>query len=367
MKVLHIITSLHTGGAEKLVVEFAARFRELGHEVGVVVFNGADTPFMKRLEGNVDVKIYKLGTSVYNPLYIFRLLKIIRQYDIIHTHNTSPQIYAAIANLICRKTLITTEHNTTNRRRNWWWYKWIDRWVYKQYDKIICISDKAEENLRNYLGVHSSNVDDNSKLNKKVLTIYNGVNIEAFHSASVNEELRKGISRFVVVMVAAFRPQKDQDTLVKAIAKLPKEKFALWLVGDGERIDSIKQLVADLKVSDSVTFFGNRTDVPQILHTADIIVMSTHYEGLSLSNIEGMAAGKPFVASDVDGIHEVTKDYGVLVPHGDPEKLAEVIKDLSEDKAYYENVATRCYERAKQFDISETVKRYNKLYEQCSH
>lgn len=367
MKVLHIITSLHTGGAEKLVVEFAARFRELGHEVGVVVFNGADTPFMKRLEGNVDVKIYKLGTSVYNPLYIFRLLKIIRQYDIIHTHNTSPQIYAAIANLICRKTLITTEHNTTNRRRNWWWYKWIDRWVYKQYDKIICISDKAEENLRNYLGVHSSNVDDNSKLNKKILTIYNGVNIEAFHSASVNEELRKGISRFVVVMVAAFRPQKDQDTLVKAIAKLPKEKFALWLVGDGERIDLVKQLVTDLKVSDSVTFLGNRADVPQILHTADIIVMSTHYEGLSLSNIEGMAAGKPFVASDVDGIHEVTKDYGVLVPHGDPEKLAEVIKDLSEDKAYYENVATRCYERAKQFDISETVKRYNKLYELCSH
>ena len=95
--------------------------------------------------------------------------------------------------------------------------------------------------------------------------------------------------------------------------------------------------------------------------------MSSHWEGLSLSNIEGLSAGKPFIASDVNGLREVTDGYGILFPHGNSEKLAEVIKDLSEDKAYYENVATRCYERAKQFDISETVKRYNKLYEQCSH
>ena len=139
------------------------------------------------------------------------------------------------------------------------------------------------------------------------------------------------------------------------------------MVGDGARKNDLETLVSDLGCCGQVKFLGIRSDVPNILKTADVVVMSSHWEGLSLSNIEGMSAGKPFIASDVNGLREVTDGYGILFPHGNSEKLAEVIKDLSEDKAYYEKVAIRCYERAKQFDISETVKRYNKLYEQCSH
>ena len=111
-----------------------------------------------------------------------------------------------------------------------------------------------------------------------------------------------------------------------------------------------------------VKFWGNRTDVANILHTADVVCMSSHYEGLSLSNIEGMSSGRPFVASDVDGLREVTKDYGVLFPHGDAEALANVIRKLHDDKAYYDEVAEKCYQRALMFDIKVMMDKYEDVY-----
>ena len=109
---------------------------------------------------------------------------------------------------------------------------------------------------------------------------------------------------------------------------------------------------------------GLRTDVPNILKTADVVVMSSHWEGLSLSNIEGMSAGKPFVASDVNGLREVTQGYGLLFPHEDAEALAKIIQQLHEDRQYYQQIAARCYERAKEFDISKMASAYAEVYRQ---
>lgn len=372
MKILHVITSLQTGGAEMLVVNLMPRFKTLGHEVGVVVFNGEHTVLMKRLERECpECKIYHLGTSYYNPWYIVKLIRIMRKYDVVHTHNSSPQLFAAIANVFCRKRLITTEHNTNNRKRGHWLLAKIDRWMYTRYNQTICISDQAEENLREYLNNVNGNDNGNSNENmvkggvkvNNIITIYNGVDVEAIHQAQPLEELKT--DKFVVVMVAGFRPQKDQDTLVKAMALLPQDQYELWLVGDGVQRQSVEFLVLSFGLQDNVKFLGLRTDVPNILKTADVVVMSTHYEGLSLSNIEGMAAGKPFVASDVEGIREVTQGYGILFPHEDAEALAAIIQRLHDDADYYQQVAAKCYERAKQFDITEMVARYNSVYLSC--
>ena len=131
MKILHIITSLHTGGAETLVVNMLPRFVALGHEVGLVVFNGERTALTERLERECpECKLYALGTGYYNPTYILKLIKIMRQYDVIHTHNSSPQLFAAIANCFAKKKLVTTEHNTNNRKRGNWLLAKIDRWMY---------------------------------------------------------------------------------------------------------------------------------------------------------------------------------------------------------------------------------------------
>ena len=124
----------------------------------------------------------------------------------------------------------------------------------------------------------------------------------------------------------------------------------------------LEQMSTELGVADRVKFWGMRTDVAELLHTADVVVMSSHWEGLSLSNIEGMSVGKPFVASDVDGLREVTDGYGILFEHGNEDKLAEIITRLHDDKAYYDKIADACYNRAKQFDINKTVEGYFDVY-----
>ena len=316
------------------------------------MFNGEHTVLMKRLEGECpECKIYLLGTSYYNPWYIVKLVDIMRKYDVVHTHNSSPQLFAAIANLFCRKRLVTTEHSTNNRKREYGGlFRMIDKWMYARYCQVICISEIAEKKLRDYLNSKTYNI----------CTINNGVDVESIHNAQPIENLKT--ERFAIVMVAGFREAKDQDTVIRAMSRLESGKFELWLVGDGVRHKELQQLVVNLNLSNCVKFMGVRMDVPNILKTADVIVMSSHWEGLSLSNIEGMSAGKPFIASDVNGLREVTKDYGLLFPHGDEEALVQLICQLREDQQYYQRVADRCYKRAKLFDISYTVMHYGEVY-----
>ena len=129
----------------------------------------------------------------------------------------------------------------------------------------------------------------------------------------------------------------------------------------------MKKFVENLNIMDSVKFLGLRTDIPDILKTADIIVMSSHYEGLSLSSIEGMSVGKPFVASDVDGLHEITVDAGILFHERDAKALATSIEKLMNNPKYYHQVANSCMQRAQQYDIKKTIKRYLQVYEELLH
>ena len=354
MKILQVITSLQTGGAEKLIVDVVPKYKHLGLDVDVLLFDGKDTPFKRQLE-NAGIKVFSLGYggSVYNPLYILKLMPYLRKYDIVHTHNTAPQLFAALGSVLCSVVLCTTEHNTSNRRRNWKWYVPLDRWMYRQYQSIVCISDQAEINLKAYLG----------KGKYAISTIYNGIDVKSFANAAPSDELlmQKG-NRKAIVMVAGFRYEKDQDTLIKAMTYLPKNGYELWLVGDGKRRENLEQLIKNLKLEQQVKMLGLRNDVPQILKASDVVVMSSHFEGLSLSNLEGMSVGKPFIASDVDGLREVVKGYGILFSHGNAEELASEIQHLATDEKYSQQVASKCWQRAQMFDIEKMVESYEKVY-----
>lgn len=350
MRILQVITSLRIGGAEKLISDISPILCNYGHQVDVCVFDGVDTTFKQTLT-DAGIKFFSFGENcnVYNPLFIFRLAKLMKGYDVVHTHNTAPQLFAALARIISSVALVTTEHTTSNRRRHWKWYAPIDRWMYKQYDKVICISNQAEINLVEF---HPSLTN--------ICTIFNGVNIQRFHQAKPINAL-KNSDKIVVAMVAGFRKQKDQDTLLRAFAELD-DRYELWLIGDGERRGELENLTSILNQQSKVRFLGIRSDVPNLLKTADIIVMSSHYEGLSLSNIEGMSSSKPFIASDVDGLREVTSGYGILFPHGDYVQLAKIISELSNNQKYYREIADKCWERAQQFDIHKMVNSYNDIY-----
>lgn len=354
MKILHVITSLCTGGAEKLMVDLLPRLKDRGYEVDLLLFDGTETPFRRAAE-EAGVKVMDLGKggSVYSPLKFMKLLPYLRKYDVVHTHNTAPQLFAAVGSLLCSVVLYTTEHTTSNRRRGWKWYAAIDRWMYGCYSKVVCISQKAEDNLRSFIG----------KSKAEILTINNGVDVEKYASASASldlEDIAPGCRK--LIMVAGFRWEKDQDTIIKALLLLPDD-FHLFLVGDGVRRSECEELAQQQGVAGRVHFMGLRSDVAELLHAADYVLMSSHFEGLSLSSVEGMSVGKPFLASDVDGLREVVEGAGVLFPHGDAEALAAEIGRLADNPEDYAAVADRCRRRADQFDISAMADGYSKVYQ----
>ena len=359
MKILHVITSLNIGGAEKLMVDLLPRLKQRGVAVELLVFVGNRTMFYDQLEREgVKITSFSDKGSVYNPLHLIRLFRFLQKnhFDVVHTHNTAPQLFAALVAVLCSVVLVTTEHNTSNRRRNWKWYRLIDKWMYSKYSRVICISDAAEHNLREYLDCDINN--------QKYFIVYNGVDVDKYVDALPFTDYQT--PRKVVTMVAGFRNQKDQDTLIRAMRHLPKEEYELWLVGDGERRGELEVLVANLGLNDQVKFWGIRGDVPSLLKRSDVVVMSSHYEGLSLSNIEGMSVGKPFIASDVDGLHEMTNGAGLLFAHGDDKQLAELIQTLMGDSVFYKQIATQCMLRAKLFDISKMVDGYMNVYRELN-
>ena len=227
MKILHVITSLRTGGAEKLMVDLLPRLKRQGHDVDLLLFDGVETTFRRMVE-DAGIKVFDLGKggSVYSPVKLLRLIPYLKKYDIVHTHNTAPQLFAAIGSLVCSVILCTTEHTTSNRRRGWRWYAAVDRWMYGRYGHVICISAKAEENLRKFIGSGSS----------RISTVNNGIDTALFAGARATVGLKEGLTdgTQAITMVAGFRWEKDQDTLIKAISELPGN-FHLFLVGDGVR------------------------------------------------------------------------------------------------------------------------------------
>ena len=350
MRILHIITSLRTGGAEHLMVDLLPRLRDLGNEVELLLFDGTRAPFYEQLETTgIAIHHLTLGGNVYNPLNIFRLMSYMQGFDIIHTHNTACQLFTPIARMLSNSKvmLFTTEHSSNNRRRGHRVLAIIDRWVYNRYHKIICISDKTQSNLELHIGKKDN-----------ICTICNGVDTKRFYHTIKDVSNQ---NQFVITMVASFSAAKDQDTLIHSVRLLP-EYFKLWLVGDGERRNILESLIAELGLQSRVKLLGIRTDIPDILDQSDICVLSSHWEGLSLSSIECMASGRPFIASDVDGLRDVVKGAGVLFTQSDANTLASHIDALCSNNQLYQMTASKCQARAKLFDISIMAQQYHRLY-----
>lgn len=351
-----MITSLYTGGAERLMVDLLPLLRDEGkNQVDMLLINGVETPFKKKLvESGIRVHNLSMTNDVYNLRNLVRMRRFFNNeepYDVVHTHNTACQLFVPLSRLMTkdRACLVTTEHSSSNRRRSNRLLKPLDKWMYNSYDAIVCIADKTRRNLEQYIGEKSN-----------ICTISNGVDTKRFIRPVKDIS---GQDHFVITMVAALRMEKDHETVLRALLHLP-DNYRLQFVGSGPReyVTSVKNKCAELNLNERVTFMGVRQDVPDILEQSDIVLLSSHWEGQSLSSIEGMSSGRPFLASDVDGLREMVGGAGELFPHGDDKELARKIQWLCEHPDEYRAVATRCQEKARQYDISIMARNYLELY-----
>lgn len=134
-----------------------------------------------------------------------------------------------------------------------------------------------------------------------------------------------------VMMVARFSDQKDQSLLLRAAAQVPQVR--LVLVGDGPQLEAARALADHLGVQ--ADFLGSRADVPELLASAHVFALISHFEGFPISTLEAMRAGLPVLLSDVGGSGEALGDgepeAGIMVPRGDEEALVTALRALAAD------------------------------------
>jgi glycosyltransferase involved in cell wall biosynthesis len=356
MKILHVINSLQFGGAEKLLVDELPIMARQEH-IELLVLNGKNSPFMEKIKKQ-GILIHEINTwgGIYNPVNIFYLRKYIKQFDIIHVHLFPSQYWVSIAKFLFggRAQIVTTEHSTSNKRFNHRWTMMIDRCIYKQYQYIFCISEGVRRAMEAHL---------NGKQNKALAVVPNGIDTKRFVSAEPisRKELNLTDKDVFILQVARFGEQKDQDCLIRALTYLPDNYVAVF-AGDGDRLKVCQQLASQLNVINRCRFLSNRTDIPNLWSSADIGVMSSHWEGFGLSAVECMASGKPILVSDVDGLREVVSNDELCFPVGDAKLLAKKIQQLIENPDKYKYLAEHCYQQAQKFDISMTVNHYLSYY-----
>jgi glycosyltransferase involved in cell wall biosynthesis len=358
MKVLHVINSLATGGAEKLLLETIPIYNKKGIKADVLLIKGNDSPFLSELKAQKCCSVFSLTKgTVYNVFLFFKIIPYLKNYEIIHVHLFPAQYFVVLAKWFSfsKVKLIFTEHSTSNRRMKNLILGWFDKWIYQSYDTIIAITENVEKSIKNHVGLN----------NNSIVVIENGVDLEKISQAKPLEEflfVGQDEKSKVILQVSSLQEPKDQETLIKTALLLPDNFFVL-LAGNGVGKIKLEVLVKELKLEKKVHFLGVRNDIPRLLKSVDFIVLSSKYEGLSLSSIEGMASGKPFIASNVPGLKEVVENAGVLFECGNEKELAIIILELNKDKKYYNKIVKQCEVRSKEYDIQRMIKKHIQLYE----
>jgi len=194
------------------------------------------------------------------------------------------------------------------------------------------------------------------------IRIWNGVPDVPLRAASGSH------NTFTLITTARFAPQKDHILLLEAL-KGVEGNWRLLLVGDGPTRAEVEQTTIRLGLADRVEFLGQRSDICQLLATADVFVLPSKWEGLPLSILEAMRAGLPVIATNTGGVAEAVTDgvTGYLTPPGDVPELRNRIQQLIASPSLLPRLALAARRRYEQdFRIETMVQKTVAVYRQLA-
>lgn len=304
-------------------------------------------------------RIYSLnGLYQFSRLYLLARRKNV---EIIHTFFEKSEVFGwLIAKFTGIPVWITSFRDLGFKRNKI--FRQIFRFSIRDCKKCVAVCDAVKDQM-----VLQERVSP-----EKIEVIYNGLDLPAFNRTFKDNRLRKEINldaKIVLIgMVANFHHEIKGHIYFLEAAKIVLQKtqdVEFCIVGDGYLRSKYEQMASDLKIEKKIHFLGKRGDVPTILTSLDIAVLSSTSEGLSNAILESMAAAKPVVATRVGGNSELVIDGGTgfLVQSENSEALAEAILRLYQDpeRAIAMGEAGRKLIREK-FTIKSMVNSYEQLY-----
>ena len=373
MKILHVITTLDVGGAEKHLESQVRGQTSRGHQVRVAYLKGMGTLADDfRAAGAQEVLQVPLGGGVS------RIIPHMRWADIVHSHLLKADMFTALmATLVGRRArLISGKHNDEQVLTRPL-VSFVHGILGNLPQRTIALSDHVARFVHKHGRVKP----------RAMRRVHYGIDPVRFENAarmtgaereSVRAEFGFEPDDVVFICVARFAAQKAHDVLLKslrlALDGTPEgaPRVRLLLVGgdpfgDGE--ERAKEVAKQLDLGSACVFAGIRHDVPQLMAATDCFIMSSLWEGLGLVFLEAMATSKPVLATNVSAIPEVVIDgeTGRLVPPAVPEPMAQVMLELASDPDQRARLgaagALRC---AREFNIDRMVDQTLGIYRELS-
>ena len=377
-KIIHIITQLELGGAQKTTLALLEQISNPNCEIHLITSPGGLLEDNARsIQGlqilllptlSREINIFKDAVSFWQ---ILRYLKC-ENPSIVHTHSSKAGVLGRwAAKCAGVKKIFHTVHGwpfyiETNIivRSLYICLEKVTSWI---TTKLIVVSNADLKEGLKYVN------KDRSKYAKIPYGIKSSVFLQIDHkNRNNNVALRKslGIEKDACVVgnIACFKPQKAPFDFIK-VAKGVMEKnvnVQFLSVGDGLLRPAAEKLALKVGLNGRVKFLGWQKDMISILSIVDIVLSTSRWEGLPVVFLEAMASGVPIIATDVGGASEVVKDgiNGFLSAKGDKEKLAEDIILLTRDPDKRRLFSERARKNFKKdFDISHMTAHMQKIYE----
>jgi len=321
IKVMHVITGLRTGGAERMLerLVLARRNRRIAHRIVSLIPGGAVEDGLTR--AGVPVVSLGMRRKFPDPRAVLRLARLIRaeKPDVVQSWLYHADLVATLALLLSgrrRKTKLFWNLRCSSMEGAARSFAqkaalYACTWLSRVPDAVIANSE-AGRAFHESIGYRP----------RRFLVIDNGIDAALYHAdETARRELRAELgipdSQFLIAMVARLDPVKDHATFLKALELAPGA--AALLIGEGTE---------SLPPSPDIRRLGERGDVARLLAACDLVVSSSTSEGFPNALLEGMAAGLPAVATDAGDSARIVGDTGRIVPVGDAAALAAAIRLL---------------------------------------
>lgn len=367
------------GGVERVSYELALHLDPCRYRVVVCCLYNRGELGESLAEQGIPIFVFN-GRSSINPLFLLQNLNTIRQLkdllcregvQIAHTHEffsgTLGRVAARLANVPVTVLMV---HNKDRWKGAT--HILVDRVLAHWTDVIVANSHSVKEFTTQYEGLSA----------EKFAVIHNGIDVGRFipnqkKRLATRTELGLKPDTPTLAIVGRLTMQKGHHYLIEALSAIRAQfpDLRLLIVGDDNPFDvstkeAIFRRVENLKLTENVIFLGQRQDVPDILNATDIFVLPSLWEGFGLAIAEAMAAGKPVVATKVDGIPEVVENgvTGILVPSKSPEAVADAIIYLLNNREKAEVMGKLGRERVQRFfAIDKMVGKWDELYQSLIH
>lgn len=262
--------------------------------------------------------------------------------------------YARIVSIFTRARCIYTAHNVFHNKKRLLAFA-------LENTQIVAVGDGVKKNL----------IDEYGIIGQRVKVIYNSINV--VHTGVVNEQLKllKKSQRCLVGNIGRITQQKGIDIFLEAMAEVVNKNANVMgvLVGEGEKLESMKEHAKKIKIDDHVLFLGYQKNVLDIIRQLDFVVLSSRWEGLPLTPIETFSQGKTIIVSNISGNNEIVSngENGLMFECENIKDLSKKIITLVDDsnlRIQLEKNAKNTFER--KFCYTKFIDDYNLVYKNAT-